>query len=59
MLSKASVSVVDAVAAEIVHQVGQFVVAAPLEQRGDVALVAKIVHQPFAPRGTALKVSAE
>jgi hypothetical protein len=37
--------VVDAVAAEIFHQLRQFLVAARLDQRGHVALVAKVVHQ--------------
>jgi hypothetical protein len=53
-LSNASVSVSRHWPAEIVHQGVQFFVAALREQGGDVALIAKVVHQAFAPRGTAL-----
>ena len=39
----------DAVAAEIFHEVGEFFVTPPLDQRGDVALIAKVVHQSLPP----------
>ena len=45
----------DVVAAEIAHQRGEFVVAAPLDQLGDIALVADIVQEAFAPRRAALE----
>jgi hypothetical protein len=44
----------EALATEIVHQGVQFLVAALREQSRDVALIAKVVHQAFPPRGAAL-----
>ena len=41
------------VAAEIVHQRGEFVVAALFDQLADVALVADLVVEPLAPGGAA------
>ena len=38
-----------AVAAEVLHQRRQLGIAAPLEERGDIALIAQILHQPLAP----------
>ena len=45
----------DAMAAEIVHQLGDLVVGTPIEQRRQRTLVADIVHQPLAPRRAALE----
>jgi hypothetical protein len=45
--------VVDAVAAEIVHQCRPVPRRCAVDQRGHVALVAKVVHQALAPHGAA------
>src|SRR5262249_44206645 len=42
-------------AAEIVHQGGQLVVAAALDKRADRTLIADLVVKPLAPRRSALK----
>src|SRR5262249_10165366 len=42
-------------AAEIVHQDGEFVVAAALDKRGDRTLIADLVIKPLAPCRSALK----
>src|SRR5690606_26115886 len=46
---------VDVMAAEISHQFGEFLVAAPLDQRGHLALIAELVEQALAPGAAALE----
>ncbi|MNK98909.1 hypothetical protein D3C87_1192880 [compost metagenome] len=43
----------DAIAAEVFHECGKLDVAAAVDERGNVALVAEIVHQTLAPNGSA------
>ena len=40
---------VDAIAAKVFHQGRQFRIAARVQKGGDVALVAQVIHQVFAP----------
>ena len=42
-----------AVTAQVLHQRGQFGVAAPVDQGRHIALIAEIIHQPLAPDCTA------
>ena len=39
----------DAIAAKIFHQFCKFCITAPVQQGRDIALIAQILHQPFAP----------